>query len=369
MKRKIVIGIVVLLFFGCCLKDERFPSVQGDIVVNVIVLQESGGRVSWLPGKDVIAFDKTEKDGYTDVYVMSFEGSDSMCLTCDWLPNHNGNPEWHPSGEYIVFQAQDPNLQGLPSNAIGKFAASPGVGINNNIWVMTEDGSKKWQLTHVKDRHGALHPQFSPDGKKLLWSEVISPQMDEIGHWEIKLADFVIEKGVPSICNVLSFRPLDLQLYEVHGFSPDGKKILFSGVKQGGYYYDMEIYLMDIGSMEVTQLTNNDEWDEHAHFTPDGNYIIWVSSEDIPQKKVESWNDLLGSPPKLEYWIMDKDGLNKRRLSGFNVPGSSEYRNVPGGIGLGDFCVGEKGGIVIVAKMRLGYNGEQTVLIEFNLPV
>jgi hypothetical protein len=64
---------------------------------------------------------------------------------------------------------------------------------------------------------------------------------------------------------------------------------------------------------------------------------------------------------------MDKDGSNKRRLSRFNVPGSSEYRNVPGGIGLGDFCVGEKGGIVIVAKMRLGYGGEQIILIEFDL--
>lgn len=368
--KKVFVIVLVILFFGCCLK--KLPSEKekegGTYALHVTVLQESGGRVSWLPGEDVIAFDKTKKDGYTDIYVMSIEGSDLTCLTCDWLPKNIGNPEWHPSGEYIVFQAQNPTLQGLPANEIGKFIASPGIGINNDLWVMTEDGSEKWQLTEVEDRYGVLHPQFSSDGKKLLWSEIIDPQPDEIGHWEIKMADFVIENGVPSICNVQAFRPLDLQLYEVHGFSPDGSKILFSGVDHGGYYYDMEIYSMDVYSMEVIQLTNNDEWDEHAHFTPDGNYIIWVSTEGVQQKKVKSWSELLINPPRFEYWIMDIDGSNKQRLSGFNIPGTPEYKNIPGGLGLGDFSIGKTANF-IVAKIRLGNNGEQTVLIEFEFPV
>ena len=47
---------------------------------------------------------------------MGLDGSGVECLTCNKyiLQLHNGNPEWHPSGEYIVFQAQDPDLEGLP---------------------------------------------------------------------------------------------------------------------------------------------------------------------------------------------------------------------------------------------------------------
>jgi Tol biopolymer transport system component len=355
--------LVISLLLSCCVQNGERSSKSGKkshtAVVNVTILQEQGGRVSWLHGQDLIAFDKAGVDGYADVYVMHLDGSGEYCLTCDngGLMLHNGNPSWHPLGEYIVFQAQDPDLGGLPPGIIGKYVASPGVGINNNLWVMTADGLNFWQVTHVTDGHGVLHPQFSHDGTSLLWSEIVKPEMDRIGHWVIKLADFTIENGEPRITNVRAMQPENLQLYEMHGFSPDGQKILFSGVKQGGYYYDMEIYIMDLTTENIIQLTDNDEWDEHAHFTPDGKSIIWVSSEGVPQPKGESLEDIMATPPKFEYWIMNIDGSNKCQLSGFNDPTASEYWDVPGGAGLGDFDFGPDGN-TIVAKMRRGRGQE-----------
>jgi len=369
MKKMVAVMCMVSLL-SCCVHQGRTPERSTEIdsaVVSVTVLQEKGGRVSWLHDQGLIAFDKMGDDGYTDVYVMRLDGSGVECLTCGKpVPQlHNGNPSWHPSGEYIVFQAQDPDLKGLPPGAVGTYVASPGVGINNNLWVMTADGSKFWQLTDVKDRHGVLHPHFSPDGTRLLWSEIISPHMDRIGHWVIKLADFTVENGEARITNVQTLQPMALQLYEMHGFSPDGTKILFSGIEQGGYYYDLEIYLMDLTTGLMVQLTDNDEWDEHAHFTLDGQFIIWVSSEGIPQVKGSSLEDTVGNPPRLEYWIMNVDGSNKRRLSGFNDPDAPECVDVDGGIGLGDFDIGPDGK-TIVAKMRRGRGQELTVLLEFD---
>ena len=360
--QKIIVIICIISLLSCCLQqDERRKGSAGveSAVVNVTVLQESGGRVSWLH-QGLIAFDKKGEDGYTDVYVMELTSSNVKCLTDNTqVPQlHNGNPEWHPSGEYIVFQAQDPALKGLPATPLGDYAASPGVGINNNMWVMTADGSKFWQLTHVKDRQGVLHPHFSPDGTKLLWGEFIRP------HMVIKLADFAVENEEVLITNVQTLKPNNLQMYEPHGFSSDGTHILFSAAEQEGHYYDMEIYIMDITTGDVVQLTDNDEWDEHAQFTPDG--IIWVSSEGIPQERGVSMEDAVNNPPKLEYWIMERDGSNKRRLSGFNNADAPEYVNVDGGIGLGDFAVGPDGK-TIVAKMRRGYKEVVIVLIEFDL--
>lgn len=363
MQKLMVIMCVVSLLSCCVQQGGRTPerSTETDsAVVNVTILQENGGRVSWLHHQGLIAFDKMGDDGYGDVYVMELDSSGVECLTCSThVPQlHNGNPEWHPSGEYIVFQAQDPNSKGLPPGPLGSYAASPGVGINNNIWVMTADGLEFWQLTHVKDRQGVLHPHFSPDGTKLLWSELIGP------HMVIKLADFTVENEEVRITNVQTLQPKHLQMYETHGFSPDGTQILFSGAEQEGHYYDMEIYVMDLTTGEILQLTDNDEWDEHAHFTPDGS-IIWVSSEGIPQVRGVSLEDALDNPPKLEYWIMNRDGSGKRRLSGFNNADAPEYIEVDGGIGLGDFAVGPDGK-TIVAKMRRGYKEMVTVLIEFN---
>jgi Tol biopolymer transport system component len=200
---KLYVAVVVILVC-CCLGDGRTreePQWES-AVADVTVLQESGGRVSWLHNSSVIAFDKKGGDHYFDIYVVDLDGSGLHCLTCDQLMHHNGNPEWHPSGEYIVFQAQDPDLQGLPQSLGGIYAASPGVGIHNNIWVMTQDRSQFWQVTSVNHLHGALHPHFSPDGTRLVWSETVSPHSDRIGHWAIKVADFSCEYGEPRVMNV-----------------------------------------------------------------------------------------------------------------------------------------------------------------------
>jgi Tol biopolymer transport system component len=367
---------IAVILLGCCLGQAQKSSepdqpIHKSAVMTVTILQEEGGRVSWSHETNLIAFDSTGKDGYTDIYVITPDSSRLQCLTCDKsIPQlHNGNPSWHLSGEYIVYQAQDPNLSEFPvPDELNTFIASPGMGINNNLWLMTADGSRFWQITHVKDRYGALHPHFSPDGFNLLWSEIISPRMDTIGHWAIKLADFTIENGEVHLSHVQTLRPGNLQLYEVHGFSPDGTKILFSGVKSGGYYYDMEIYIMDVKTGEYQQLTDNDEWDEHAHFTLDGKYIVWVSSEGINQNKGDSLDDIIEYPPKLEYWIMNVDGSNKQRLSGFNHAGAPEYLNIKEGVGLGDFEWGPDGA-TIVAKMRREHKQEFTVLIEFDLEI
>ncbi|NIS82716.1 MAG: hypothetical protein GTO14_21510 [Anaerolineales bacterium] len=335
------------------------------------LLREQGGRVSWLHTQDLIAFDAKGEDRYFDVYIMNLDGTDLRCLTCATAQvpqRNNGNPAWHPSGEWLVFQAQDPDLS-TPTSILSNYITSPGVAVNNNLWVAKTDGSGFWQITEVEARRGALHPHFSPDGTKLIWSEMIENAADnQTGTWEIRMADFSIQDEKPLLTNIQASRPEDLQLYEMHGFSLDGKTIIFSGVEWGKYYYDLEIYTMNITTGDLQQLTNNDEWDEHAHFSPDGETILWVSSDETPQVKSDTLPGIIEHPPKFEYWIMNADGSCKRRLSGFNHPQSPEYWPMGGGIGLGDFDWGPDGK-TIVAKWRLGYGREAVALIQFDFSV
>ena len=302
------------------------PPAPQEAVLSFTVISQNGGRVSWSHSRNLIAFDKVGADGYYDVFTMNLNGSEITCLTCDKadLPQENiGQPEWSPDGQYIVFQAQDPTLEGYLNQGeiVNKYLSSPGAGINNNLWLMNADGTNSWQLTHVVSRSGVLHPHFSPDGNKLLWSEIDQPDTPRVGHWVIKLADFAIADGQPRLSNVQSLNPLDLQLYETHGFSPNGQEILFSGIPDGGYYYDLEIYKMDLSSGQVIRLTSNHEWDEHAHFTPDGRYIVWASSTNIPQTEGDN---ILNTHPLLDYWVMNPDGSDKHRLTHFNSPGYLE---------------------------------------------
>ncbi|MBM3128102.1 MAG: hypothetical protein FJ009_05620 [Chloroflexi bacterium] len=332
--------------------------------IRVKVLQEQGGRVSWSHAKNLIAFDVGGKEGKSDVYVARLDGADKRCLTCDKkeVPQlQNGNPERHPSGEWIVFQAQDPALR-VPPGAIGNFIASPGIGINNNIWVTNADGSKFWQITRVQNRHGTLHPQFSPDGKKIVWSEIVKPGDGMGGQWAIKLADFAIENGAPRVTNIQTLTPGNLELYETHGFSPDNRAIIFSGVPQGRFYYDLEIYTFDLTTQQLVRLTENSEWDEHAHYSPDGKWIAWISSTNIPQVKPQSLEGMTRNPPKTDVWVMNADGSNKRRVTRFNDPNAPEGRDASAGVIVGDLSWGPDSQS-LVAKIQRGRN-ESIVLIE-----
>jgi len=332
---------------------------------SIKTLVENGGRVSWSFDGSLIAFDRQESDGYNDVLTMNPDGSGQKCLTCNKpkLAGHNGNAEWHPSGEYLVFQAQDIGLTLPPvSQGLQNYATSPGIGINNNLWVMTSNSDTFWQLTFTESGRGTLHPHFSNKGDKLAWSEVA---LSGEGTQVMKLADFSIVDGKPQLDNIRTLAPKNLYWYETHGFSPDDSKIIFCGYPNGCYFFDLEIYTLDLKTDELIGLTDDDEWDEHAHFFPDGRKIIWSSSAGVSQTKASNNQELLQNPTQLELWTMNPDGSGKQRLTYVNDPSAPEYVNSPIGAGLGDGSWSPDGK-KYVAKLRPGRGNEMVVLIEFD---
>ncbi len=306
------------------------------------------------PDNKRIAFDRKGSDGYSDVWIMDADGSHQRCLTCDHfeISKNNGNPAFHPSGKFLVFTAENPHAPDLAQGKFSKYLTSPDICINNDVWLINLDDLSLTPLTYVKDKHGCLQPHFSYDGTKLVWSEIINPRFERMGIWAIKIADFSFEDGRAKMSHIQTFRPKGLQLYETYGFSPDGEAIVFSGISRGKYYYDMEIYSLGLKTNRLLKLTDNDAWDEHAHFTPDGRYIVWVSSRDIPQfKQARTFLDTLKNPPKLDFWIMNTDGSQQRRLSYFNDTLAVEHVDAPDGVEIGDFDI-SSGGRKIIAEMR-----------------
>ena len=90
--------------------------------------------------------------------------------------------------------------------------------------------------------------------------------------------------------------------------------------------YGMDIYEFDLESGELVRLTtSDDEWDEHAHYSPDGNKIAWMSSTefDIDWSVVETGEHF--DPLMTELWIMDADGSHPQRLTYFNDPDHTDY--------------------------------------------
>lgn len=283
----------------------------------------TGGRVDYLPSINRLAYDKTSADGLFDTYTMAPNGTGKVCLTCGYpaiAQSHNGNPAWHPSGQYILFQVHDASLPVLPVEwvPITYRVTNPGYGTNNNLWLMSADGSQYWQLTHVEAGNGLLHASFDKTGTKVVWAEKIGYTGPD-QQWVIKVADFVWTDGVPELANQIVIAPFGSDtFYETYGFSPDGKYILFAGGSPSQITLNLFLYSVQTGN--VKNLTNSGTgiWNEHAHFTPDGKRIIFGSSRDITLTR-EYY------VPFTDYWMMNLNGTNPVRLTYFNDPAYPEF--------------------------------------------
>ncbi len=222
----------------------------------------------------------------------------------------------------LFFQATDPKVanRAMARTSLYRLYTSPGAGANNNIWIMTGDGKRVWQITYLKKSEGVLHPHFSPDGTKLIWAQRLNNE-GGIGRWVIKLADFSDQSGEVVVSNLTTLTPGNLLWYETHGFSPDGNSIIFTGMptgEKGSNGANFDIYTYNLKTTELKCLTDRSlkQWDEHAHFTPDGKRIVWMSSMGNPQP---AWR-LSQLSVKTDFWIMNADGTNKQQISFFNAP-------------------------------------------------
>lgn len=310
------------------MKQQIEISDTNRLVKRIKVLVESAaGRVSWSHQNNLIAFGKNGSDGYADIYTMNADGTGQVCLTCSKseVPQlSNDQPEWHPSGEYIVFQAQDPNLP-FPwfLKFMEKSITQGGAGVNNNLWTVTKDGKRFYQLTHINNLEASLHPHFSHDGKKLFWAARVREGKRNYA-WALKVADFVVDSQGIRLVNQKVYPPFGASqkaFYESHGFTPDDRSIIFSGSKSENVY-DLDIDVMDLATSKLINLTNTPgEWDEHAILSPSGQKIVWMSSHGYPFTPTVNWAKTLLT----DYWLMNSDGSGKTKLTYFNEPGYPEY--------------------------------------------
>lgn len=324
-------AVIILLFVmsGCAKQesvtptDTEKPERTPEYSVRITTIKEKGGRLDWSHALNVIAFDMRGENGFYDVYIMNPDGTNEYCLTCDTeLPDHHiGNPAWHPSGEWIVFQVVDTALIPVDMDAEEVNAyTNPGAGWLNNVWV-TDRKRHFYQLTNVDTEGGVLHPHFSHDGLKLLWAERVgNGTPGRGGEWILKIADFTT-RDQPALENIQSFRLGEQQRFcETHGFSPDDTRVLFSGnLQRNQPFWGMDVYELNLTTHELIQLTDTfDDWDEHAHYSPDGRKIVWMSSTGYDMDQLRN-----------DFWIMDRDGSNKKQLTFFNTPGHPHYVGTP----------------------------------------
>jgi uncharacterized protein (TIGR03437 family) len=307
---------IFLIATGCFAQTAAF-TYPG---ITPLLPNGSGGRIDWSAKLNLIAYDRMSADGYYDVHTMNPDGTNDQCLTCNStaLPGLNkGNPSFDFSGKWIIFQVEKDG-----TSSVFDQLASPGSGLFNDVWVMDVKGTVFYQLTNVPTvSSGVLHPHFNHAGTQVTWAQYLNSSPAPLGTWEVQIADLVYNNGVPSLQNIKTYQPGAMpRFYETHGFSLDDKSVyLCANPDPAQKWYGADIYVFTPSTGAFVNLTNSpNDWDEHANLSPDGAHIVWISSTGI---------QLVANDEKSDFWIMDVDGSNKRRLTWFNNPGFPESQS------------------------------------------
>jgi TolB protein len=107
--------------------------------------------------------------------------------------------------------------------------------------------------------------------------------------------------------------------------SPMGDRIVFTSTRDG----DLDIYSMNLDGSDVIRLTDTIGYDGGPFYSPDGSTIVYRAHHPSEPSEIEDYQALLADglirPSKLEIWVMDADGSNKRQITDLGVASFAPY--------------------------------------------
>ena len=105
-------------------------------------------------------------------------------------------------------------------------------------------------------------------------------------------------------------------LYDAEAtLSPDGQTIVFTSLRDG----DVDLYVMNVDGSNLRRLTTELGYDGGAFFSHDGRRIVWRRSVLAAARDSSDYRALVAQnlvrPSRMEVWVMDADGSNKRQVT------------------------------------------------------
>lgn len=199
----------------------------------------------------------------------------------------------------------------------------------DQIYTMNIDGSNQILASTGKGRTTCAY--YLPDNKTILYSsthlggEDCPPRPDFSQGYVWALYDsydiFTSNEDGTNLKRITTEKGYDAEAT----ISTVGNKIVFTSTRNG----DIDIYTMNIDGSGVRQLTFETGYDGGPFFSNDGKKIVYRKTSFDSEEEVGKYKELLSQglikPGKLEIWIMDSDGNNKKQVTNNSAANFAPY--------------------------------------------
>ncbi|HEX3772338.1 MAG TPA: hypothetical protein VHV30_15785, partial [Polyangiaceae bacterium] len=257
------------------------------------------------------------ENGKSQLHIANPDGTNVTCVTCG-QPGNNDGVRWRPGDPNTIIFISDRDHADATGNAGG--------GFGQELYAMRADGSQETRLTQSHIWATNYHFNWSPDGQHVVWGRT------EARSWDVMVADFVDDSTGMHLANPRAVVH-DTTWWETHGYTADNKYIITTNTRAG--FQSTDIYAIELATGNRIRLTDNPAWDEHAHLSPDGREMVWISGRWNPASvlrlndgMLQPTNDWLWIVPGIffeflnppagytsELTIMDTDGNNTHQLT------------------------------------------------------
>lgn len=264
------------LFFAVYEDEEYYNIYKKENPFASAMNQKTSGKnhnfsPTYCAATDKLAFRcQNEGSSTSDIYMMSASKGRALTQVSESADAYENNPCFSKDGKYLVYDKRSYSYSYYVS-----FRSLLGYGISSELVAKSEIWLKNLQTGENTLLGGGYQPNFSPDGKSVVFVKYSEDAescsiwtMDIDGDNQVQITD--AKKGY-------AFYPR---------WSPDGNRIVFQLTKKDKE--DADIYVIDADGDNLTQITKNKSYDGTPYWTTDG-YIYFVSDRGGKSENYQIW--------------------------------------------------------------------------------
>ncbi len=245
---------IAVLSWLCILPALAQTTAAQDARVSAVI-QHNGTYPTVSPNGRYLMY-SSDSSGALNLYRLDLGTAELLRLTASDCEDSAAS--WSPDGDKIVFQREDSSGQ-------------------RDIWEIGADGSAPRNITNTPDI-SEQHPRYSPDGAAIIFdsnrAEPTGDGLDGSRNYEIYIM---------SLADGTLSQITDWDRWDMYGsFSPDSNRIAWRRALPGANSgeQNFELFVKDLKSGEETNLSNHPAYDGNPHWSPSGDWIVFISTRD-----------------------------------------------------------------------------------------